>query len=210
MAATPGDLVEHVADPGLGQDAVDHLDQLQERHRVEEVIAGDAAGLVACRRDRRHRERRRVGREDAILGDDLLEAGEQLALDLEILDDRLDDEMRQPQPVHGIDDLDAADGGRPVVGADRALLGSAVDHPRDELLRTRRGARLGVEHLDPHAARGGDLRDAAAHGPSADDGDGVVGRLWIGGHDRCPLVMRRSVRWRRAPSPGRAPGPHRR
>ena len=40
-------------DPRLGEHAVDHLDDLHHRHRVEEVVAGDAPGPLARRRPSR-------------------------------------------------------------------------------------------------------------------------------------------------------------
>ena len=53
---------ERVADPGLGEHAVHHLDDLHHRHRVEEVVAGDAPGPARRPRPSRSPTARRCWR----------------------------------------------------------------------------------------------------------------------------------------------------
>jgi hypothetical protein len=71
---------QRVGDARLGHHALDHLDDLHHRHRVEEVVAGDALRPLALRGHRGHRERRGIGGEDAVLCDDSLQCLEQLSL----------------------------------------------------------------------------------------------------------------------------------
>ena len=55
------------------------LDERKHRNRVEEVHPDDALGMLQRRRHLADRERRRVRDEQALLGDDVLERGEDLA-----------------------------------------------------------------------------------------------------------------------------------
>ena len=70
---------------------LDDLHQPHQRHRVEEVHAGDPARQAAGARDRGDRQRRGVGGEDRVLGDDGLQVAEDLAFDLQLLHHSLDD-----------------------------------------------------------------------------------------------------------------------
>src|SRR5262249_57707186 len=68
----------------------DHLDQRQDRRRVEEVEPDDAFGALRRLGDLRDRERRGVRREDRVRRDGVFERGEGLLLDLEVLEYGLD------------------------------------------------------------------------------------------------------------------------
>ena len=70
---------------------VDDLDERHHRDRVEEVEADQALGVLQLRADLVDRERRGVGGEDRVVGDVLLDLGEDLLLDAELLEDGLDD-----------------------------------------------------------------------------------------------------------------------
>ena len=67
------------------------LDQRHDRDRVEEVEADEALGVLQLRADLVDRQRRGVGREDRVVGDVLLDLGEDLLLDAELLEHGLDD-----------------------------------------------------------------------------------------------------------------------
>ncbi len=78
------------------------LQQRQHGDRVEEVEAHDPLWVRQVRRKLRHRQRRGVGREDAIGPYDGLEVREHLLLDLEILEHGLDHEVgvAEHRPAH--------------------------------------------------------------------------------------------------------------
>ena len=107
--------------------------------------AGDALRRAAAGGDRRHRQRRRVRREQAGIGDDRFEVAEQLALGVEILDDRLDDDLAVGEILQRIGDVQPRDGGLRVIGAEPALLGELREHLRDRVARFGRSARAAVE-----------------------------------------------------------------
>ena len=69
------------------------LDERQHGDRVEEVHADEALGLREAGAHLRHRQRRRVRGEDASSADDALELAEDLLLDGELLEHRLDHEV---------------------------------------------------------------------------------------------------------------------
>ena len=181
----PGDRGQGIGDPALGQDAVDDLDDLHQRHRVEEVKAGDAPGQAAFGGDGGDRERRGVGRQHAIVGDDAFQLGEQGALDRQVLEHRLDDDMAGGQRgVPAADDLDPVLGVFGLLRRHAALLGGAVEHLGDEGQRVGGGGVGGVgeHHLD--AGGGGGLGDAAPHGAGADDAECQIVPHRIEGHRR--------------------------
>src|SRR5450830_259205 len=76
-----------------GLDRPDHLHELHDGNRVEEVQPGKAIGPLRPGRYFRDRERRRVRAEDRLRPADPVERAIDLALRLEILDDGLDDEI---------------------------------------------------------------------------------------------------------------------
>src|SRR5579875_2883601 len=79
-----------VGDLGAGRQPGDDLDEAHGRDGVEEVKADEPLGLAQPGGQRRRRQRRGVGGEDAPVADDRLEGGEQVALHRQVLDDRLD------------------------------------------------------------------------------------------------------------------------
>ena len=87
------------------------LDQPHQRHGIEEVHAADALGVLAPGGDGRDRDRRGVGGEDGVRADELLEPGEQRLLGLELLDDRLDDDVGLADLGQILGDRDALDRG---------------------------------------------------------------------------------------------------
>ena len=92
--------VEHGRlDVGGGGDGADHLDQLHDRRRVEEVHADDISRAGGGRGALDHRQARRRGGQHRARRADLVEVREQRLLDGEILDDRLDDQLDVGQVV---------------------------------------------------------------------------------------------------------------
>jgi hypothetical protein len=139
-------------------------------------------GPVQGRTDLGHRQRRRVRREHHVVVESLLEAGEQLALDGEVLDHRLDDDVR-PDHRGGvrIDGVDARGGGLGLGGLQAALLGQ----PRDVPPRGAYGLVDGVGACvgEPYAApRDGEhLGDPPTHRTRPDDPDRQRLTLPVGG-----------------------------
>ena len=75
---------------GLGHDRRHELDQRQHRHRVEEVHAEHAPRVLGLGAELHDRHRRRVGRQELRVGQQLVEPPEDVALELLVLDDGLD------------------------------------------------------------------------------------------------------------------------
>jgi hypothetical protein len=61
-----------------GAQAGDDLDHLHQRHRVEEVVAGEAPRPLQAGGDRGDRQRRGVGGQHGIGADEAFQLGEQL------------------------------------------------------------------------------------------------------------------------------------
>ncbi len=153
--------------------------------------------------DLRHRERRRVRREDRVRPADALELGEQGALRLELLDDRLDHEVAGREGLELGRRLEARDRAVPLLLRALALL----DLAREEVTDPRRGrlAEL-VGDLAPddgEARLDRDLRDPGAHRAEPDDSD----LLDLHGGGNLPRPSAADARCRRAACAIRSPIP---
>ena len=129
-------------------------------------------GRLAPIGDLTDRERAGVDGEDGSVARGRLDVGEQLALDLQILEHRLDHHLGALESAQVGGGGDAGEGG---VG--RASLPTALPDPGVEQ-RTHRGQCMAhrgvVALLDAHGepgALGADERDAGAHQPAAEDAD---------------------------------------
>ena len=143
----------------------------------------DPARMGEARGELGDRQRRRVRRQDAFGRHDVLEPREELALRRGVLDDRLDDELRDARVGQCDDARDSRDRG---VGV--ALLEPPLGHELAECVGDRIPARIcGAEtrvmQLHLVARDSGDLRDPCTHCAGADHGDGRVGGQ-RGGHRR--------------------------
>ena len=129
------------------------LDQLDELRRVQPVQARETLGPAKRRGERSERQRRRVRRQDRVGRRQLLCPYEELALRLELLDDRLDHELGACERLVG---------GRRHPHAARVL-----PEPRAGGLEARLAARA-----QPHRGAGvrEDARDPCAHRAGADHG----------------------------------------
>ena len=146
---------------------------LDERHaidRVEEVQTHDTFGVQRARGDIGNRYRRRVGGKHGALPDPAFGIGKHTALDIEILDDRLDHDlgMRQTRIVER-----RCDEGHFLVQlalVDPAAFELAPPHVVGR--RERSQDRVVVEVLEPHGdlAVGDQLGDPAAHDACAEHG----------------------------------------
>ena len=77
----------------VGGDAADQLDELHARHRIHEMDADEALGMVGHRGEPGDRDRRGIGGDDRVGLEERAQAGENLALDLLVLGRRLDDQV---------------------------------------------------------------------------------------------------------------------
>ena len=145
--------------------AADHLDELQDGHRVEEVHPDDLVRPARDRGERGDRDRRRVRREDGLGRKRLVRTAEDRLLHRRVLDDGLDEQVGRNEIV------DRGDAREHLVGCRSALLGELAEallHARERALD---GARHLVVERDAAPGRCDDLRDAAAHLARADDED---------------------------------------
>ena len=138
---------------------------------IEEVHPDRAFRQLQHRRDLGHGQRRRVRREDRLVGDDVLERPEELVLDGELFERSLDHELaagelrqvgRQTKPVE-----------RRVarVGVQLPLVDLAREEVSDPYARGLAG--IGVQLVPDRreACLDRELGDARAHRPEADDPD---------------------------------------
>ncbi len=172
------------------------LDERHDGDRVEEVEADETLGVRERRADLLDRQRRRVGREDRVLGDDLLDLAEHLLLDADLLEHRLDDEVavrvlglvgravhERAQPVGGV----------AVEAALRLELADLVVDVRQALVDARL-VEVGDEHRHLQLAQE-QQRELARHEPGADDADlgDLLRERLVGGADRALRALLHEV-----------------
>ena len=162
------------------------LDQRHRGHGVEEVQPDDALGVLQVGRHRGDRQRGGVRREDRRRGDDGLQLGEHLLLQVEDLGDRLDDEVagRELGEVGGaVDRAEQPARGRLAHPARRREAVDGRPH-RGEALVDALLVEVAHDDRDAEALRE-QHRDLRGHEPGADDadpGDGLRERP-VGGAD---------------------------
>ena len=133
--------------------------------------ADDPFRMLRSGAERGDRERRRVRREDAGRLHDVLDALDELALCGEVFDDRLDDQLRDADVRQRDDGRNSGERGVGLGTREAALRHLLVERCGDAALRRVARAEPRVVQLDAMAMERGDLRDASAHCPCADDGD---------------------------------------
>lgn len=147
------------------------FDQLHERDGVEEVQTHEVLGALRGGGHVTDGQRRGVRREDRVLGADLVERREQLALDLEVLDDRLDDQIAVAHVGElGRERHTAQDGGLVVLG-ELALGDGLAEELVDLALALGAGGVVHLTHDHVQTRLGGDLGNARAHETATDDAD---------------------------------------
>ena len=153
----------------VGLEARDHLHQLHQRHRVEEVHADEAARRLQAVGERGDRDRGGVRGEDAARVDLGLELAEQGPLGFGVLDDRLDHQADAGGFVEPVDRADAGDRGLRLLGVELALGDQALERLLELGAGRGGGAFAGVEQAHRVPGLGRDLGDARAHDAGADD-----------------------------------------
>ncbi|ESS38961.1 hypothetical protein P355_4465 [Burkholderia cenocepacia KC-01] len=163
--------MKHPGDLGRGREPADHLDERHQRRRIEEMQAGDALRHAQPGRDRRDRDRRRVGRQHAGVIDMTFEGREDLALHVEPFGRRLDDQRGAReigQRAHRADSIARCVGLRRF---EPALLRQPRELGADAGQRLVAGCFVQVVQQHRMAGRRRDLRNARAHRAGADHAD---------------------------------------
>ncbi|KFF32578.1 hypothetical protein G039_0334180 [Pseudomonas aeruginosa VRFPA01] len=160
-----------LGDPGAGGEAVDHLDQAHQRHRVEEMQAGDPSGITAGRGDGGDRQRRGVAGENRLVVEHLFQLAEQRLLGAQVLDNRLDHQLAGAEDPQVLDHPQVVQGARARFLGQPAFFHLPGKRSGDSVARLRRRALAAVEEQHREAGAGGELGDALAHGAGADDAD---------------------------------------
>ncbi|VWB16481.1 hypothetical protein BLA6863_00606 [Burkholderia lata] len=199
LAPCGGGGIEHLRDLWRGREPAHHLDERHQRRRVEEMQAGDALRHAQPGRDRRDRDRRRVGGQQARVVDMALKGREDLALHVEPLRRRLDDQCGAReigQFTH------RANPGACRVGLGRfepALLGEPRELRADAGQRLVAGGFVQVEQQHRMAGRRRDLRNARAHRAGTDHADDGRRRQRARVHRMCRRNshrLRSVMKWR--------------
>jgi hypothetical protein len=112
--------------------------------------------------------------DQAVRGDDRLQGGEQLALGLQVLDHRLDDDRAGGDRGERIGDHELVLGPPALVGADPPLFAKALELRGDGVLRLARRPGTAVVEEGADARLDGDLGDASSHDARADHGEAQV------------------------------------
>ena len=163
VAATSGDVVT----------VRDHLDQLHHRRRVEEVHADHVGGPGRGHGALHHRQRGRGRRQDRARLADLVERGEHRALDVQLLDDGLDDEVDVAEVLQPRRAGDPGDGGVALVLGEPAAHHALVQRLA-QLGERRRHLRLAAPaHHHVQARFREHLDDARRHPTGADHADAL-------------------------------------
>src|SRR5690606_29296875 len=153
-----------------GRDRAHDLDELHDRHRIEEVEADDAVGTLRRGGHGRDGERAGVAGENGFGRADVVQLAEHRVLGLEILGDGLDHEIGIGEVGERGGGLDPVEGLIAQRGVELALFDGAIEAARDGLDAA--FAELIAHFADPRAITrpGGDLGDSAAHQATAQDG----------------------------------------
>ena len=174
LAPGRGGRIDGVGGGLAGGDARDHFHQRHQRHRIEEVHAGEAFGALQFGTDRGDGDRRRVRGEDAVRPDDAFQVGEQGALDVEVFDHGFHHErgiLRFVERAHRVHALAGEIRFRRAHAAFFDQPCQGFDYAGDGLVD---GFRPGVEQPHGMSGHGRHLGDAGAHRAAADDGDDAV------------------------------------
>ena len=113
----------------------------------------------------------RVGREDRVVGDDRVELGEDVLLEVEVLGHGLDDELALLEVGHVARELDAGVEGGLVLGTQLAAGDGAVGGVLQDALALLDRLVGDLDRDDVDAVACEDLDDAGTHGAESDDAD---------------------------------------
>ena len=155
----------------VGGDRRHQFDEALHGRRVEEVDAEHLLGAPGGHSEVDQWDRRRVRREDRVIGGDLVEAAEELELDRFVLDDGLDHHVTIVERVHTGGVAEEASGGVAILGT-QAFAGDGLVHRSVDAPLRRLGRRsVGLDDDGVHAGLRTHLGDARTHRAAADDGN---------------------------------------
>ena len=146
--------------------------------------ADEAPGVLQSGSDGRDGEGGSVGREQTVVGDDLLQRPEQLLLHRELFHDSLDDERGVGELGELRGRLQTGPGGVPFHRCHPAFFDQPVEARADGVRGLVHASGDGVVEAHRMARDKGDLGDSLPHGAGADHGDGPA--LLDGGHGSDP------------------------
>jgi hypothetical protein len=169
LAQAFGEFLRAAHDRGVRGRSGDHLDEAHRRHRVEEVHARHAFGAFRGRRDPGDGERGGVRCENRVATNYVLEVGEDLLLDLHVLDHGLYDQRRVGAIVEGGRRRDPVEHLPALVLREPPPLYPALQVSLDGLPAAGQGVLLDVQQHRRHARKRGALRDPRPHGPRPHD-----------------------------------------
>ena len=194
LAPRPRGVDQVVDQRRVGGEAADYLDQRHARRGIEEMQPHHAFRPRQAGRDRRDGNRRGIGGQNRFRTQQGLQATKKIALDLEILDHRFDDQPRRLQILQLLGGSNAVEDRLAFLVGELAFLDQEVQILRHGLTAFRHRVGAAIEQEYRVAGGCGHLGDAAAHGAGANDGDIDAGN------------KRAHGRIRRARSPGRCLG----
>jgi hypothetical protein len=127
--------------------------------------------VLEARRERGDRERGCIGRQDRVGRHDDLELAEQFALGIEVLDDRLDHELRGDDVADGVHCADSLACSVCLARIELALRDQRAERVDDPSLGLLGGVDARIEELNAVPSLRCDLCDAGAHGARTEHGN---------------------------------------
>ena len=148
----------------------DDFDERHEHGRVEEVHPDDLLRSLRGRGHVRDRQGGRIRRQDCLRRRNPIEFAEDLPLQLRVLEDGLDHKVRVVTRLAQLEgDVNPSEGLVCLLAPNLLLLDELVKRPANPLHAPVEIFLLDVPDGDIVAVKGGELRDAVAHLPCADD-----------------------------------------
>src|SRR5690554_7165217 len=109
VAQLPCECQKLLDNGGIGFHAADDFDDLHQRDGIEEVKACYPVGVLQAGSDRGDGERRGIGRQNGVLGNDTLQFRKQGVLGLKVFNDRFDHQITVGELIQCIDNVQVGD-----------------------------------------------------------------------------------------------------
>ena len=160
-----------------GRQTADDLDQRHDRHRTEEVEPDKLVRPGGRRRELGDTDRGRVRAEQRVRADHPLDRREHRPLGVDVLDDRLDDEIALGQRLEARRPAETAHRGVTLLGRQLAPCHAVAEKPLDPAQAGVHRRLVHFSHDSPVPGLGAHLRDARAHQPTAENPDHLSPRI---------------------------------
>jgi len=141
--------------------------------------------MCTCGRETGNRQRRRIGGKHTLRAHDRFKLAQQRLLDVELFDDRLDDQIAPAELLQRGAGHDACDGRLCIRFREAAFADQFGEHVGQHRTCGSGGFGMGVVELDVKSGKHGDLGDAASHRAGADDSDRMDGKGCVFDSGRC-------------------------